>query len=53
MDLTVRNVRFADGFPGEPVDIGVACGKIARPRGAWQKRRLKPMMRAGVSPAPI
>jgi cytosine deaminase len=28
MDLIVRNVRLANGFPGEPVDIGVAGGKI-------------------------
>jgi cytosine deaminase len=28
MDLIVRNVRLASGFPAEPVDIGVAGGKI-------------------------
>jgi cytosine deaminase len=28
MDLIVSNVRLANGFPGEPVDIGVAGGKI-------------------------
>ena len=28
MDLIVRNVRLANGSPGEPVDIGVAGGKI-------------------------
>ena len=28
MDLVVRNVRLANGFPGEPVDIGIRGGKI-------------------------
>jgi cytosine deaminase len=28
MGLIVRNERLANGFPGEPVDIGVAAGKI-------------------------
>jgi cytosine/creatinine deaminase len=28
MDLIVRNVRLANGFLGQPVDIGVTGGKI-------------------------
>jgi hypothetical protein len=52
MDLIVRNVRLANGFPSEPADIGVAGGKIVAIERAWQPRR-EPMMRAGASPAPV
>jgi dihydroorotase-like cyclic amidohydrolase len=52
MDLIVRNVRLANGFLGEPVDIGVAGGKIvAIERGAAASA--KPMMRADALPAPV
>ena len=52
MDLIVRDVRLANGFPSEPADIGVAGGKIvAIERGLAATARTYDA--AGASPAPV
>jgi dihydroorotase-like cyclic amidohydrolase len=52
LDLIVRNVRLANGFPGEPVDIGVAGGKIVAIERDLAVAA-ETMMRAGALPAPV
>ena len=52
MDLIVRNVRLADRPSAEPVDVGVAGGKIVAIEDGLTVPR-KPMMQAGASVAPV